>query len=88
MMACMIGLPAISYTAASWAATAEGIPPSVSRWVAFSWAAMVRLAEVHSPIWARVTLAEGPSSSSRVWSVAVWLRGSLNVMARWLVSIW
>ena len=48
---------------------------------------MVWLAEVIS-IWARVRLDAGPSSSSRVWSVAVWLSGSVKVTASWPVSVW
>ena len=89
MVAGCMGLPAVSYTAACPADMAEGVPPSVSRCVAFSVTDMVPLtAAAGSPTWARVTLAEGPSSSSRAWSVAVWFRGSLNVISSWLVSIW
>ena len=43
MVAGRMGLPAVSYTAASSADTAEGIPPSASRWVALRWVDMVPL---------------------------------------------
>ena len=65
MVAGCMGLPAISYVAASPACMAEGIPPSVSRCVALRWTDMVWLAEVGRSIWARVRLDEGPIRDSR-----------------------
>ena len=60
------GLPAASYTAAIRTDTAEGAPPSVSRWVAFSCTSMVPPVAVGWSIWASVTLAEGPTRDSSV----------------------
>ena len=60
MVPACTGLPAASYTAAIRTDTAEGVPPSVSRWVAFSCTSMVPSAAAGRSTWASVTLADSP----------------------------
>ena len=66
MVAGSMWLPAVSYTAASPAEIAEGIPPSASRWVALRVAEMVWLAAICPSTWARVRLDDGPARDSSV----------------------